>query len=280
MPRLERRGAPALNYELDDFTDPWRDAPVLLLQHGNGRSARFWYRWVPYLSRWYRVLRPDLRGLGNSSRDFDLAGTMTLDALLEDTIALLDHVGARDVHFAGESMGGILGIALAARRPERLRTLTLVATPVSISDAMKQRYARGHGSRVEAMRAMGIRDWVAATTRETRIPADAEPALFDWYVDEFARGDAEVQMAMSALVNRADAGAMLPRVRCPVLGLYPQDGQITGGEEGRLREGLSSFELVHLPTRYHMIHLTHARQCAERTLAFCAQHDGLAVSEP
>lgn len=70
MPYLERLGEPTIYYELDDYTDPWKQAPVLLLQHGFGRSSRVWYGWVLCLSRFYKVVRPDLRGLGRSSHDF------------------------------------------------------------------------------------------------------------------------------------------------------------------------------------------------------------------
>ena len=72
MPLVERRGQPALYYELADYTDPWRNAPTIVLQHGFARSSKFWYQWVPYLSRFYKVIRTDLRGLGRSSKDFDV----------------------------------------------------------------------------------------------------------------------------------------------------------------------------------------------------------------
>jgi len=42
MPLVERSTDLILNYELDDFTAPWERRPYLVLQHGNGRSARFW----------------------------------------------------------------------------------------------------------------------------------------------------------------------------------------------------------------------------------------------
>lgn len=45
MPVLRRGGNPSLFYEVDDYTDPWRNAPFILLQHGYGRSSKFWYRW-------------------------------------------------------------------------------------------------------------------------------------------------------------------------------------------------------------------------------------------
>jgi pimeloyl-ACP methyl ester carboxylesterase len=72
-------------------------------------------------------------------------------------------------------MGGILGLALAARHADRIRTLTLVSAPVFIEQQMKERYSLGRGPRIEAMQEMGIREWVAATTRRTRLPADRSP---------------------------------------------------------------------------------------------------------
>src|SRR5690348_4328273 len=110
MPIVKRPGQPDLHYALDDYTDPWKNAPHLILQHGFGRSGRFWYSWVPYLARWYKVVRTDIRGLGQSSADFDLEQGFTVDHLIGDILAVMDDVGARNVHFCGESMGGILGM--------------------------------------------------------------------------------------------------------------------------------------------------------------------------
>ena len=53
-----------LHYYEDDFSDPWRAAPAILLQQGFSRNGQFWYTWVPLLSREFRVFRPDLRGMG------------------------------------------------------------------------------------------------------------------------------------------------------------------------------------------------------------------------
>lgn len=280
MPSFEVRPGLQLNYERDDYTDPWEMRPFLVLQHGNGRNARFWYRWIPYLARHYRIIRPDMRGLGGSHGDLDPERDFTLDFLIDDLLAVLDHAGASSVHFCGESMGGILGLALAARHRERVSTLTLVSTPVFIEQRMKERYALGHGSRTEAMEALGIRDWVAATTRATRLPADEEPGLFEWYVDEFAKGSPEVQVAMSRLVNQANAQGFLAQIDAPVLGLYPTEGQITSrDQERRLREGLADFEIVHLPTGYHMVQLLFPKACTEALKNFCARHDGSLVAD-
>src|SRR2546423_15185429 len=101
MPYIERRDEPKLHYVIDDYTDPWKNAPYLVLQHGNGRSSRFWYSWVPYLSRHYKVVRPDARGLGASSTAFDLERDVTVDALVDDVTAICDALAAQSVHFCG-----------------------------------------------------------------------------------------------------------------------------------------------------------------------------------
>ena len=108
MAILRRHKEPDLYYELDDYTDPWREAPYILLQHGFGRSSKFWYRCVPYLARFYRIIRPDLRGFGRSAASTAPPDEFTIETCIRDLEAILDAVGAESVHYCGESLGGIL----------------------------------------------------------------------------------------------------------------------------------------------------------------------------
>ncbi|HEY4301625.1 MAG TPA: alpha/beta fold hydrolase [Candidatus Didemnitutus sp.] len=280
MSTVKRAGAPALHYVVDDHTNPWDDAPYLILQHGNGRSSRFWYSWVPYLSRFYRVVRPDARGLGRSSADFDLDRDMTVEALVGDLVAIIEALGNRPVHFCGESMGGILGIALAATHPHLVRTLTLVSTPVSINRKVKADYALGHASRTDAVREVGMKAWLEETNRSTRFPPSADPGLIAWYNEEFLRNRPEVQLAMARLVNEADAVPYLPRIEAPVLGLYPTGGSITDDHQERaLAEGIRNLRIVHLPTSFHKVQLLYPAACAGQLLHFISQHDGTVCRE-
>ena len=280
MADLKRAGKPQLHYVIDDHTDPWKNAPYLLLQHGNGRSSRFWSSWVPYLSRYYKVVRPDARGLGASSADFDLEQGVTVEALVDDLAAICDMIGAPSVHFCGESMGGIMGLAFSAMHPERVRTLTLVSTPVYINDKAKETYSMGHASRIAVMQAMGREAWLKATNASTRFPPDTDPGLVDWYSAEYAKGRPDVQLAYAKLVNSASAADFLPRIQAPVLGLYPTAGAITSAEQEKmLRENVRDLRIVHLPTPYHMVHYTHRAACASHLLHFMASHDGVACRE-
>ncbi len=280
MPLLQRAGKPALHYVIDDFTDPWRNAPYLILQHGNGRSAQFWYRWVPYLARFYKVVRPDVRGLGGSAADFDLEHGFTVENCVDDLADIIRALGAESVHLCGESIGGVLCIALAATQPKLVRTLSLVSTPAFINKVGKVTYAMGHESRGDAVNAMGRKAWLEATNASTRFPPGTDPGLLDWYNDEFLKNKPEVQSAMAKLVNTANAADYLPRIEAPVLGLYPTGGPITDAEQERmLTSNIRNLRLVHLPCAFHKIQMVFAASCAAQVLHFIAQHDGVACRE-
>lgn len=280
MPIVRRPGQPDIHYALDDYTDPWRNAPYLILQHGFGRSGRFWYSWVPYLARWYKIVRPDVRGLGQSPATFDLAREFTVENCIADLAAIIDHLGADAVHYCGESMGGILGMVLAATHPKRIRTLTLVSTPVHLDETTKTTYALGHESESDAQKAMGMKAWVAATNRTTRFPANADPQLLAWYEQEFASNNPEVQAAMSRTMHATSALPFLSKIEAPVLGLYPSAGPITSDQQMALLErNIRNLRVIWLRSDFHKIQLMYPRTCAMHLLHFAAEHDGTSVHE-
>ena len=280
MPVLERPGRPTLHYTVDDHTDPWREAPWLILQHGYGRSGVFWRSWVPYLSRFYRVVCPDLRGLGRSPVDFDPAAGIHVEGFLEDLAAVMDHVAdGAPVHYCGESLGGILGIVMGATMPERLRSLTLLAAPVTIPKQTQQAFACGHASWQDALRIMGSKGWSEAVNVATRFPPEADPALVRWYAEEMGKSEVEVLIALSRVAAKVDVSAYLPRVAVPTLGLYPTAGVVTGHEEAQIRAGIPGIRVINLPTRFHAIQVLMPAACARALLHFCGEIDGVANHE-
>ena len=140
MPFLGAGSGVQLHYYDDDFTDPWQAAPTMLLQHGFSRNGKFWYNWVPLLSGEYRVLRPDMRGMGESVIDEGRFEPL-LDTFVDDLRSILDHLGIEDVVYVGESFGGILGLNFAHRHPRRVRALVLCNTPCRLPS--RERLGRG-----------------------------------------------------------------------------------------------------------------------------------------
>ena len=274
MPLLERANRPTLHYRIDDFTDPWANAPVLVLQHGYARSSKFWYAWLPHLMREYKVLRVDLRGHGESPRDFDPATGSALDAYIGDLCDVLDHLGLDAVHYCGESFGGILGMVLAAREPKRVKTLTVVASPVYQN--ANAAYSAGFPTREEALRTLGTARWAKAIYgADDFFPPGTDPRLREWYVGEIAKNDAEVLCGLYGLVKHASAESFLPRIEAPVLGLYPTSGPLTSSEqETLLRKGIRDFTLIHMPTSSHAVLTVEPDACATRLLGFLREFDG------
>ncbi len=279
MPEVIAKDGVRLHYDLHDYTDPWKHAPILILQHGYSRSSKFWWSMIPYLSRFFRVVCPDLRGLGESSRDFDLEKGLTVEHYVSDLIAIADSLGAENFHYAGESLGGIIGMVLAAGHPERVRTLTLLAAPLSISQWTQQTFALDHASWQDALKNMGSRAWSAAVNTATRFPPDTDPAMLDWYADETGKSDVNVLIAMSRLAARADATPVLTQIKAPVLGLYPSGGRITSDHEAILLREVANIRIVHLPITYHMVWVLAPAPCADHMLHFMAVHDGTVCRE-
>ena len=78
MPFVKSIDGATLHYTVHDYTDRWRDAGTIILVHGFARSGEFWFNIVPYLARFYRVVCPDLRGLGQSQPLAGLAASISI----------------------------------------------------------------------------------------------------------------------------------------------------------------------------------------------------------
>src|SRR5580698_10469211 len=123
-----------LAYYLDDFTNPWMEAPTVLLLHAAMGSARRYFGWVPHLCRDYRVVRLDLRGHGRSQVPQSDAA-LALERLVADVVALLDHLGLDSAHVVGNSAGGYRGQQLAMNHPVRLKSLSLFGSTPGLKNS-------------------------------------------------------------------------------------------------------------------------------------------------
>ncbi len=99
------------------------DVPVLLL-HGFGGDLNTWMFNQPALCSDRRTLALELPGHGLSSKDVGSGDITFFTEVIEAALAALT---VERAHFVGHSMGGALALALAARRPEQIATLSLLA---------------------------------------------------------------------------------------------------------------------------------------------------------
>ena len=202
----------SLAYYTDDFTDPWRAAPTLLLLHAAMGSARRYFAWVPHLARDRRVVRLDLRGHGNSQVP-PADEPLRVQRLVSDVVELLDHLGCESAHIVGNSAGGYLGQQLAMTMPTRVRSLSLFGS----TPGLKQSQAPSWIPRIQAK---GLRGFLAETIRD-RLPADADAGLVSWFLDEAANNDTAFIGRFVLLMASYDWSGEVARIGCPTLVAIP-----------------------------------------------------------
>jgi pimeloyl-ACP methyl ester carboxylesterase len=97
----------------------------LVLIRGLGSNADHWYEQTPVLSREYRVIVFDNRGVARSN---DPGGDLSILVMAQDVIGLLDYLKIDQAHVYGLSMGGMIAQELAIRYPGRVNGLVLACT--------------------------------------------------------------------------------------------------------------------------------------------------------
>jgi 3-oxoadipate enol-lactonase len=108
------------------------DAPWLVLGPSLGTTTRLWQPQIDRLAERFQVLCFDLRGHGKSAVPH---GPYRLDDLGSDLVALLDRLGVHRLSYAGVSLGGMIGMWLAATAPERLDRLAVMCSSAYLSPA-------------------------------------------------------------------------------------------------------------------------------------------------
>ncbi len=102
------------------------DKEILLLLPGLlGSISKQWKSFIRPLSENYRLLLMDLRSHGRSENN---AQDLQPDRMLQDITGLLSYLSAPAIHVAGYSIGGYLGLMLAATQPRQVKTLLIHGT--------------------------------------------------------------------------------------------------------------------------------------------------------
>jgi pimeloyl-ACP methyl ester carboxylesterase len=191
---------------------------TVVLLNGGLMSLAAWDPVALALETTHRVLRCDFRGQLLSPGE----PPPTLAGHAADVVALLDHLGLSCVHVAGTSLGGLVGLTLAALHPERILSLAVLtatdhvppedwAVAGRLREACRAAAAGGDGGVVLDLLAPHTFSpvWLEAqqqTLAARRAQIAALPAA--WF-----RGLDGLLGALEGL----DLRSLLGRVRCPVL---------------------------------------------------------------
>jgi pimeloyl-ACP methyl ester carboxylesterase len=231
----------SLYYQIHGSGDP------VLLVHGFPLSGRLWEPITPALGRDFRLIVPDLRGLGRS----EPSASASMSRFADDLVALLDTIGeTRPVALVGMSMGGYIAFEFCRRRPDRLRALVLANTRAQ-ADSAEEAQAR----RETAARVLREGSGIVAQAMVSRLfGAQASPDLRQCWVERMAGEDPlGVAAALGAMAERPDSFHTLASTRLPMLIVAGEDDSLTPLEGARrMQQAAPHARLEVIPEAGHM----------------------------
>jgi len=165
------------------------NGPALFLIHGIGSRRQTWGQIIDALQDEFTCISYDLRGHGDSPMP---DGPFGLDELVEDLEALRARLGIEQAHFAGHSLGGMIGPAYARAHSERVLSLGLLSTAA---------FRTGDDS----ARVMGV----VRTMEENGIENTLKTLVNRWFTDEFVEASPELIEARIKQVTDTDPDVFL-----------------------------------------------------------------------
>lgn len=231
-----------INYAVEG-AGPW-----LAMSHSLACDISMWDDQAALLAKRFKVLRFDTRGHGKTEAP---RGAYTLDQLADDAKALLDAVGARDVHWVGLSMGGMIGQTLALKHPGTLKSLVLADTTSHYPEEAAPLWA----ARIKTAEAQGMEPLV-------------QPTLERWFTEPYRKAQtARVAKIAESIRNTPVAGyvgcchaipkinvtARLKEIKCPALVIVGEQDPGTPPAMAReIQENLPGAQLVVIPSAAHI----------------------------
>ena len=235
-------------------------APVVVLSNSMGADLRMWDGTVETLERHFRVVRYDTRGHGQSP---SVPGPYSMDDLADDVVALLDTLGVETAHLVGLSLGGMMGMRLAARDPARIDRLVLLCTGAFLevgpayTERAAQVRAQGTGSVAEGV----VSRWFTPDHLEQH------PDVREHHVAMCAATSAEGYAGSCEAIAAMDLRPDLSEIKAPTLAIAGEDDPATPPSYLReIAEGVPDGRLVVVPDAAHLAAATASGCCAAAIL--------------
>lgn len=249
--------------------------PLLLIM-GLGYTMDMWYRTAPALSKRYRTISFDNRGVGRSDVP---PGPYSISVMAADAAAVMDSAGVTRAHVFGISMGGMIAQEFALQYPQRTRSLILGCTSHGGPDAVladaeviTTLMARGTMSAEDGVRAMVPFIYDRSTPRE-RVEEDLEirRRTFPTALGYFA----QVQ-GIFAYESRS----RLSHLKVPTLVVHGESDRLVPPENGRrLARLIEGARLVMIPGASHIFPTDQPDAAHQAILGFLDEQAGMNAAE-
>ena len=153
---------------------------------------------------------------------------------------------------------------IAARRPERVKTLTVVGTPPPLRAGAAERVPE----LVRQFEEHGVEHW-ARQNMGNRLGSAFPPDGFEWWCKFMGRTALSTQLGFMGTIACADIRADVPKIACPTLVITTEESGLATVDETRAwQQQIRDSELVVLPGNSYHVATTHAAESARATLDF------------
>ncbi len=245
MPKIQVNGANVY------YEDTGTGVESIVFSHGLLWNGRMFDKQVEYLKSRYRVITYDHRGQGQTEVTAD---GYDMDTLSEDAVALIEALDIAPCHFVGLSMGGFVGMRLAARHPELLKSLILLestADPEPSENVPKYNrlnfVMRWLGPRLIVSPVMKIMFGQKFLNDPSRI---AERKLWENYLK--ANHRIGITRAVSGVVKRKGVYDELTHIKAPTLiAVGDQDVATVPAKSERIHSQIENSEMIIIPGAGH-----------------------------
>jgi 3-oxoadipate enol-lactonase len=268
MPLVQANGI-EINYEVQGEGEP-----IVLIPYLAADQACYAFQVADYANH-FTCYSVDLRGAGLSSKP---EGEYTTELLADDVAAFMQAAGVGRAHIFGVSLGASVGTWLAAKYPERVRSLSLHSAWDKTDPFLK---VIVEGWRIMARGLDSVTDMVIAGI----FPFCFTPELYaarPEYIDslaEFVRGrpmpPVDAFMRQSGAVLAHDASGILGSIQAPTLITYGQHDIVTSTRfAAPLTEGIADTELIVFGDCAHAAIYEDVEGFNQQTLEFLQRHSG------
>jgi 3-oxoadipate enol-lactonase len=248
--------------------------PMVLIPYLAIDQACYAFQVADY-AKHYTCISVDLRGAGQTSKP---DGAYTTELFADDVAAFLQAIGVERAHVSGLSLGAATGMWLAAKHPQKVKTLSLHSAWPKTDPFLRtvvegwQVMAKGLGS-VTDMVILGIFPW--CFTPELYA---AKPEYID-SLAEFVRSrpmpDVEAFLRQSGAVLGHDASAQLGRITAPTQVTFGRHDLVCSTRfADALTGGIAGAELVVFEDCAHAPIYENVQAFNARTLEFLQRHSG------
>lgn len=189
-----------------------RGGPPVVLLHPVGLDLSYWDRQIEALYPEYDVVAFDLPGHGRTP---GTSADWTLDRAAACVASLIRRLDSGPVHLVGLSVGGMIAQALTLKRPDLVRSLTLIDTAAAFAEAgrsaMRDRAGMARRGGMRAVLQTTLERWFTSETTLYR------PDLIDRVTKTVLANDPVVHAAMWDMIAELDLVSELRRIACPTL---------------------------------------------------------------